>query len=226
MLMYPDDLRNWFNFGRGLLIFLIFFFMSALWFPANPTALWWLRGATAIRSLDLLVHLHVVTSKEMEKENFRKLSSYWAVVISDYCVVRLHDDVIKWKHFPRHWPFVWGIHRSPVNSPHKGQWRGALMFSLICVSIKGWVNNCEAGDLRRHHAHYDFTVMFSSLWRRHENMSPCTGSWVNDNYESIVSQVGAWFWIHDLWISRHILPSTVVSSVLTIWPFTHPSKTD
>ena len=23
-----------------------------------------------------------------------------------------HDDVIKWKHFPRYWPFVWGIHRS------------------------------------------------------------------------------------------------------------------
>ena len=34
-----------------------------------------------------------------------------------------HDDVIKWKHFPRYWPFVWGIHRSPVNSPYKGQWR-------------------------------------------------------------------------------------------------------
>ena len=44
-----------------------------------------------------------------------------------------HDDVIKWKHFPRYWPFVRGIHRSPVNSPHKGQWRGALMFSLICT---------------------------------------------------------------------------------------------
>ena len=29
------------------------------------------------------------------------------------------DDVIKWKHFPRYWPFVSGIHRSPVNSPHK-----------------------------------------------------------------------------------------------------------
>ena len=39
-----------------------------------------------------------------------------------------HDDVIKWKHFPRYWPFVRGIHRSPVNSPHKDQWRGALMF--------------------------------------------------------------------------------------------------
>ena len=33
----------------------------------------------------------------------------------------IHDDVIKWKHFPRYWPFVGGIHRSPVNSPHKGQ---------------------------------------------------------------------------------------------------------
>ena len=44
----------------------------------------------------------------------------------------IHDDVIKWKHFPRYWPFVRGIHRSPENSPHKGQWRGALMFSLIC----------------------------------------------------------------------------------------------
>ena len=39
-----------------------------------------------------------------------------------------HDDVIKWKPFPRYWPFVRGIHRSPVSSPHKGQWRGALMF--------------------------------------------------------------------------------------------------
>ena len=70
-----------------------------------------------------------------------------------------HDDVIKWKHFPRYWPFVRGIHRSPVNSPHKGQWRGALMFSLICVWINGWVKNGEAGDLRRYRAHYDVTVM-------------------------------------------------------------------
>ena len=70
-----------------------------------------------------------------------------------------HDDVIKWKHFPRYWPFVRGIHRFPVNSPHKGQRRGALMFSLICVWINGWVNDREAGDLRRYHAHYDVTVM-------------------------------------------------------------------
>ena len=75
-----------------------------------------------------------------------------------------HDDIIKWKLFPRYWPFVQGIHRSTVNSPHKGQWRGALMFSLICVWINGWVNNREAGDLRRHGAHYDVIVMYWSLF--------------------------------------------------------------
>ena len=78
----------------------------------------------------------------------------------------LHDDFIKWKHLPHYWPFVWGIHRSPVNSPHKGQWRGALMFSLIYARIKGWVNNREAGDLRRHHAHYNVIVM-DIRWPEH-----------------------------------------------------------
>ena len=51
-------------------------------------------------------------------------------------------DVIKWKHFL-----------------HKDQWRGALMFSLICAWINGWVNNRDAGDLRRHCTHYDVSVM-------------------------------------------------------------------
>ena len=75
-----------------------------------------------------------------------------------------NDDVIKWKHFPRNWPFVRRIHRSPVNSPHKGQWHGALMFSLNYVWINGWVNNREAGDLRRYRAHYDVTVMITQTW--------------------------------------------------------------
>ena len=71
-----------------------------------------------------------------------------------------HDDVIEWKHFPRYWPFVRGIHRWPVDSPHKGQWRGALVFSLISAWTNGRANNLgDAGDLRRHRAHYDFTVM-------------------------------------------------------------------
>ena len=62
----------------------------------------------------------------------------------------IHDDVIRWKHFSRYWPFVRGIHRSTVNSPYKGQWRGALMISLICAWINGWVNNRQTGEWRRH----------------------------------------------------------------------------
>ena len=76
---------------------------------------------------------------------------WWAIYI--------HDDVIKWKHFPRYWPFMRGIHRSPVNSPYKGQWRGALMFTLICARINGSVNNREADDLRRQRDHYDVSVI-------------------------------------------------------------------
>ena len=54
---------------------------------------------------------------------------------------------------------------SPVAGefPAQSQWRGALMFSLICVWINGWVNNREAGDLRRCRAHYDVTVM--CIWK-------------------------------------------------------------
>ena len=70
-----------------------------------------------------------------------------------------HDDVMKWKHFSRYWPFVWGIHRSPVNSSHKGQWRGAWMFSLICAWTDRWIDNRDAGDFRRYRVHYDVTVM-------------------------------------------------------------------
>ena len=33
------------------------------------------------------------------------------------------------------------------------------MFSLIYASINDWVNNREAGDLKRQHGHYDVTVM-------------------------------------------------------------------
>ena len=83
-------------------------------------------------------------------------------------IIYNHDDVIKWKPFPRYWPFVRRFHWSPVNSTHKGQWRGALMFSLICVLINGSVNNRVPGDLRRYRAHYDVIVMKKStpkIWK-------------------------------------------------------------
>ena len=69
--------------------------------------------------------------------------------------------------FPCYWPFVLRIHQSRVKSPHKGQWWGALMFSLICVWINGWENNREAGDLKHYRAHYDVTVMLLKQSHHH-----------------------------------------------------------
>ena len=74
-----------------------------------------------------------------------------------YLFLGLHDDVIKWKKNPRYWPFVRGIHRSPVNSPLKGQWRSFSVFFDLCLYwTSGWVNVSYS---RRHHAQYDATVM-------------------------------------------------------------------
>ena len=105
--------------------------------------------------------LQILNMNVIQKPQILKLSN---AKILGYCgehfpIPKFHDDVIKWKHFPRYWPFVRGIHRSPVNSPHKGQWRGALMFTLICVWTNGCVNNRETGDLRRYCAYYGVTVM-------------------------------------------------------------------
>ena len=80
-------------------------------------------------------------------------------ILFDLTLICIHDDVIKWKHFPHYWIFAWRIRRSPVNSPYKGQWRRALMFLWSVPWINGRVNNPEAGDLRCHHAHYDIIVM-------------------------------------------------------------------
>ena len=122
---------------------------------------------------------------------------HWKSMCSHLPTTLYHDDVIKWKHSPRYWPIVRGIHQSPVNSPHKGQWRGALMLSLIYTWINGWVNNGEAGDLRHHCAHYDVKVMCttirfslyccghfrSSLWLRRINLPlwALLPTWINFN---------------------------------------------
>ena len=81
-----------------------------------------------------------------------------------------HGDVIKWKRCPRYWSFVRGIHRSPVNSPHKGQWRGSLIFSLICGWINAWINNRDDGDSRPNRGHYDVTLMWFPISANEANL--------------------------------------------------------
>ena len=56
---------------------------------------------------------------------------------------------------------------SPVDSPHKGQWRRTLMVSLICAWTNSWANNWDAGDLRCHLTHYDVTVMKVFIEKMH-----------------------------------------------------------
>ena len=94
----------------------------------------------------------------------------------------LEDWETWWRHqmeafFPCYLPSVLGIHRSAVNSLHKGQWRWALIFSLICAWINGWVNNCEGGDLRRHRTLCDITVMTCQIDRLQHQNNHITIAW-------------------------------------------------
>ena len=75
-----------------------------------------------------------------------------------------HDDVTKWKHFPRYWPFVRGIHRSRWIPRTKANDAELWRFLWSTVWINSWVNNREAGDLRRYRAHYDVIVMSIRLF--------------------------------------------------------------
>ena len=131
-------------------------------------------------------------------------------------VPQFHDDVIKWKYFPRYWPFKRGVHRSPVNYPHKGHWREAWMFSLICARINASVNNLEAGDLRRHHAHYDVSVMSRAIKVHYcppqfpKIRTPLTRNWKHewlartldmrfryiDSKYSSITEVNVWCWFY------------------------------
>ena len=101
----------------------------------------------------------------VSSDGYHKHCNTWPNAVRQQ-VINCHNDVIKWKYFPRYYPFVRGIHRWPVNSPHKGQWGGALVCSSICDWTNDWANNRDVGDLRRHCAHYDVTVMiiFHSSW--------------------------------------------------------------
>ena len=78
------------------------------------------------------------------------------------------NDVIKWKHFPRNESSVRGIHkgnhRSPVESSHKGQWRGALC--SLRFAPEQTVEQTMGTQVRRHHAHYGVTVIFSVFFYR------------------------------------------------------------
>ena len=119
----------------------------------------------------------------------------------------VHHDVNKWKHIPRYWPFVREIHWSPVNCPHKGQWRGALMFSLICAWLNGWVNNRETGVLRRHRARYDaFVVSSPQRCKRPSNDTAFFLNVVNETVRFLICKIKT---THNIGPSLNIYPRSM-----------------
>ena len=86
---------------------------------------------------------------------------FFSIKVMTWPLFGIHDDIIKWKHFPRYWPFVWGIHRLAVNSPHKGQWRRALMFFDLCLNKR----------LSKQSSGWWFEMPSCSLWC-HCNVNP------------------------------------------------------
>ena len=85
------------------------------------------------RALLMIVNI----SLRFRQPSSHHLSQHWPRFLRPYGVARsYHNDVIEWKHFPRYSPFVQGIHRSPVNSPHKRPVTRSFDVSLICALNK------------------------------------------------------------------------------------------
>ena len=126
------------------------------------------------------------------------------IIRNDICVMKLQNGVKwgrlflpvpRWRHQMDTFSVLLALcaGNSPVNSPHKGQWRGALMFSLISAWLNGRVDNREAGDLRRHRAHYDVTVMPMPA-------GFCTSSEVTGIFEVFFSRRTHSDQLHTAWI--------------------------
>ena len=119
-----------------------------------------------IRTLDMRASVDLIFSSwhcGFRRVFLNKLPASLTALLNtavSYCQVwgqAVHDDVIKWKRFPRYWPFVWGIHRSPVNSPHKRPvTRSFDVFFDLCLNKRlsrqlwGWWFETTSCSLWRH----------------------------------------------------------------------------
>ena len=94
--------------------------------------LWW-HGNTFCISGPLWANPQITRSKKVKSWTYWSLGRHVRLEAGDYIIIIIlwvskrrdfysncHDDVIKWKHFSRYWPFVMGIQWLPVDSSHKG----------------------------------------------------------------------------------------------------------
>ena len=88
------------------------------------------------------------------------------------------DAAIKWKHFLHCWPFVRGNQWSPVDSIYKGQWRGDLMFSLICAWTI-WLSKqsrCWLFEMPLYSLWYHCNVVFSGVHTNVHSFLKCNSN--------------------------------------------------
>ena len=98
-------------------------------------------------------------------------STHWPALVSYFDLVALHDDVIKWKHFPRNWPFVRGIHRSrwiPRTSASDAE-----LWCFFDLLLNKWLSKQPWG--------WRFQMPSWSLWRQCNDISitKCQTIWYN-----------------------------------------------
>ena len=134
------------------------------------------------------------------------MKAFHCYLIDKYIISSInisHDDVIKLKHFPRYWPFVRGIHRSPVHSPHKGQWRGTLIlfFDLrphksLSKQSWGWWFETPSNPLW-HHCNIVFETVKRKLCHVRDILD-CGWLAATFNEESICFFIPSWR--HDMYM--------------------------
>ena len=152
-------------------------YMCDRWLEHWQTAAQYLRFGTVhmIETCDFYLKINQTLIIDFQGTRFLTGHSVMIKIMAVWCnlknIVGVHGKTATawWRHQMETFSALLAI--CAGNSPVTGEiptqiptWRGALIFSLICAWINGWVNNGEAGDLRCHRAHYDVTVMWWPFW--------------------------------------------------------------
>ena len=102
-------------------------------------------------------------------------------------VTSSHDDVIKWRHYPRYWPFVREIHRSPVNSLTKASDAEFDVFFDLCL-------NKQLSEQSRR---WWFETLWHPLWRQYNANFLHDPPWISPWIKSISNELDITFHVID-----------------------------
>ena len=93
-----------------------------------------------------------------EHITYRRLEMFNSAVLNTILLYKFtHDDVIKWKHFPRYWSFVWKS--SPGNSPVTAEFPSQRPVTQSFDVLFDLGLERTVVGLRRHRAQYDVIVI-------------------------------------------------------------------